>query len=131
MFMWEEIKTLRTKYPKITDPWINILTQSCCRLVTLPWSSQYQDALQCWHSLLWLDHNKFVASCQQAWCKLIVRTFYPQVWCKLFKKFATRQQISSCIKSDFNRIDTNWWSQQAWCNLMTNLHQAGEIRDLA
>ena len=30
------------------------------------------------HGLLRLDDNKSVANCQQAWCKLIVKTFYPQ-----------------------------------------------------
>ena len=31
------------------------------------------------HRLLRLDDNKSAASCQQAYCKLIVKTFYPQV----------------------------------------------------
>ena len=30
------------------------------------------------HGLLRLDDNKSAANCQQAWCKLIVKTFYPQ-----------------------------------------------------
>ena len=38
------------------------------------------------HRLLRLDDNKSAASCQQAWCKLIVKTFYPRAWRKLTLK---------------------------------------------
>ena len=62
------------------------------------------------HRLLQLDNNKSVASCQQAWCKLIVKTFYPQAWCELFQQLAASLQTSSCIKSDFHRLDATWWS---------------------
>ena len=56
------------------------------------------------HRLLRLDDDKFVVSCQQAWCKLIVKTFYPQASCKLFQQLAASLQISSCNKSDFHRL---------------------------
>ena len=52
------------------------------------------------HRLLRLDDNKFAASCQQAWCKLIVKIFYPQVRCKLFQQLAVSLQILSCNKSE-------------------------------
>ena len=45
------------------------------------------------HRLLRLDDNKSAASCQQAWCKFIVKTFYPQAWCKLFQQLAASLQI--------------------------------------
>ena len=60
------------------------------------------------HHLLWLDDNKSAASCQQVWCKLIVKIFYPQAWCKLFQQLATSLQISAI-----------WWIQQTCYNLMT------------
>ena len=40
------------------------------------------------HCLLRFDGNKFAASCQQACGKLIVKIFYSQAWCKLFKQLA-------------------------------------------
>ena len=65
------------------------------------------------HRLLQLDDNKSAASCQQTWCKLIVTTFYPQGWCKLFRQLATSLQISSCIDlmhlAETNRFDATWW----------------------
>ena len=71
------------------------------------------------HRLLRLDDNKSAASCQQAWCKLIVKTFYPQASCKFFQQLTTSLQMSSCVKSDFHRqlmqlheansLDAIWW----------------------
>ena len=43
----------------------------------LPCSHQ-ADIMMRSHGLLRLYGNKFAASCQQACCKLIVKTFYPQ-----------------------------------------------------
>ena len=81
------------------------------------------------HCLLRLDDNKSTASCQQAWCKLIVKTSYPQAWCTLFQQLAASLRISRCIKLIFT-LDATWWSQLAWCNLLTNLHQAGKIHNI-
>ena len=87
------------------------------------------------HCLLRLDDNTSAASCQQAWCKLIVKTFYPQAWCvwnwpvkirlvttwylqtccKLLKQLAS----SLRIKSLDNQLVAIWWSQQTCCNLLT------------
>ena len=46
-----------------TQPVTRKLQQICCRMRS--------------HRLLRLDDNKFAASCQQACCKLIIKTFYP------------------------------------------------------
>ena len=59
------------------------------------------------------------ASCQQACCKLIVKTFYPQAWYKLFQQPAASLQISSCNKSDFHRLTATWLIQQPCRNLLT------------
>ena len=67
------------------------------------------------HRLLRLDDNKSAESCQQAWNKLIVKTFNPQAWCKLFWKLAASLQISSCNKSDFHRLAATSWSQRTCC----------------
>ena len=64
------------------------LEQVCCRLVALLSSSRCQ------------------ANCQQAWCKLIDKT-----WCMLFQQLATNLQISSCIKSDFH---SHWLDGTLW-----------------
>ena len=77
------------------------------------------DIRMCSHRLLRLSDNKSAAGCQQAWCKLIVKTFYPQAWCKLFQQLVTSRQISSCNKSDFHRLAASWWIQQTCCNLLT------------
>ena len=74
------------------------------------------------YRLLWLD-NKSTANCQQAWCKLIVKTFYPQAQCNLFQQLAASLQISSCIKSDFRRLGTT-------CQGSRNLCQAGQVKNL-
>ena len=63
------------------------------------------------------------AGCQQAWCKLIVKTFYPQTRCNLLQQLAAILQTSSGIKSDFHRLDvtyeTNWLDEKVassqWC----------------
>ena len=87
------------------------LGQTCFRLDALLSSSRYQDALA---SL----------ACQQACCKLIVKNFHPQAWCKLFQQLAASLQISSCNKSDFHRLATTWWSQQTCCNLLTTCNKS-------
>ena len=78
--------------------WTDLL-QLVCRLVTtcaflrVYCNENYTCALrlvtslhQVNSSLLRLDDNKSAASCQQAGCKLIVKTFYPQASCKLFQQ---------------------------------------------
>ena len=82
------------------------------------------------HRLLRLDDNKSAASCQQAWCKLIVKTFYPQAQCKLLRQLAASLQTWSCNKSDLRRLHATWWSQQIWRNLVTDLQLAGRIHNL-
>ena len=67
------------------------------------------DLLPCnHHRLFQLDDDKSSASCQQAWCKSIAKTFYSQAWYKFFQQLEASLQISSEIKSDFNRRDTTW-----------------------
>ena len=105
---------------------------SCSKSATglLPYSHQ-ADIRMSSHCLLRLDDNKSAASCQQAWCKLIVKIFYPQAWCKLFRKLAASLQISSCNKSDFHRLAATSWSQRTCCiYLITNVQQAGKIHNL-
>ena len=82
------------------------------------------------HRLLRLDDNRSAASCQQAWCNLIIETLCSQAWCKLFQQLAASLQISSCNKSDFHRLTATWWNWQACCKLLTNLQQAGKIHNL-
>ena len=57
------------------------------------------------HRLLPLDDNKSAASCQQTWCKLILKTLYPQAWYKLFEQLAASLQLLSWIESYFHRLD--------------------------
>ena len=39
------------------------------------------------------------------------------------RHFFTQQlRRSGCIRPDFHRLHTTWWSQQAWYNLLTRLH---------
>ena len=62
------------------------------------------------HHLFRLHDNKFAASCRETWCKLIVKIFCPQAWCK-----AARLQIHVCqlyqvlIISNFHRPDSVSW----------------------
>ena len=58
------------------------------------------------HRLLRLDDNKSAASCPQAWCKLIVKTFYPQARCKLFQT-----TYSKSVNFKLNQV---WFSQSRW-----------------
>ena len=51
----------------------------------LPYSHQADTRMRS-HRLLQLDDNKSASSCQQAWCKLIDPTFYPQARFKMFSK---------------------------------------------
>ena len=98
-----------------------LLTNSCGVIVTELFDTEYllttSNGVQMnirmhLHHLLWLDDNRSAASCQQACCKLIVEIFYSQAWCKLFSTPAniTLQQVW---------LAAIWWSQQAWCNLLT------------
>ena len=72
------------------------------------------------HGLWQLVDDKSVASCQQACCKLILKTCYPQAWCKLFQQAVTSLQMTSCNKPDFNKLVATWWNWQACCNLSTS-----------
>ena len=112
-----DTKMLSNLTSNTAEPETRKLQQVCRRLVSL---ELYQaDIRMRSHRLLRLDDNKSAACSQQVWCKLIVKTFYPQAWCKLFQQLAESLQTSSCNKSDFHRLDTTWWSQQTWCNLLT------------
>ena len=37
---------------------------------------------------------------------------------------------SSSIRSDLHRPNVSWWNQQAWCNVMENVRQAGKTHNL-
>ena len=58
------------------------------------------------HGLRQLVDDKSVTSYQQT-CKLIVKTCYPQIYCKLFQQVVTSLQITSCNKPDSNKIVDN------------------------
>ena len=61
------------------------------------------------HRLLRLDDNESAASCQLAWCKLIVKTFYPQVWFKSFQQLAASLIFIALMQLDeANRLDATW-----------------------
>ena len=45
------------------------------------------------HRLLRLDDNRSAASCQQAWCNLIIETLCSQAWCKLFQRLHPWRKI--------------------------------------
>ena len=60
------------------------------------------------HRLLRLDDNNSAASCQQTWCKLIVKSFCLQVWCKLFQqqqRVFKYQVATSLIFTDLLQLD--------------------------
>ena len=59
------------------------------------------------HRLLRLDDNKSAASCQQAWYKLIVKTFYPQAWCKLFQQLTSNKSKSSSFVPAYSTCFVN------------------------
>ena len=61
------------------------------------------------HRLLRIGDNKSAASCQQAWCKLLIVTFYSQAWCKFFQQLAASLQVSNCNKSYFHRLAATCW----------------------
>ena len=50
------------------------------------------------HGLRQLVDDKSVARCQQACCKLIVKTCYPQACCKLFAQVLTSLQMKSLLQ---------------------------------
>ena len=59
------------------------------------------------HRLLLLDGNKSASSCQQACCKLIVKTFYPQAGGKLFdnsQQACKYQDATSLIFTDLLQL---------------------------
>ena len=56
------------------------------------------------HGLRQLVDDKSVASCEQACCKLILKTFYPQACYKLFQQVAASLQMTSCNKPGFNKL---------------------------
>ena len=79
----------------------------CTRLVCY----QQADIRTRSHGSRQLVDDKFVASCQQTCCKLIVKTCYPQACCKLF------QQVVTSLQINFNRLVATW--QSRW-NLLTS-----------
>ena len=79
---------------------------SCSKsaLTSLPCCHQADTSMRS-HRLLRLDGNRSAPSCQQACCKLIVRTFYPPAWCKLFRQLTASVQVLGCNESDFHKLD--------------------------
>ena len=53
------------------------------------------------HGLPQLVEDKFVSSCQQTCCKLIVKTCNPQAYCRLFQQVVTSLQMT---KPDLKRL---------------------------
>ena len=86
---------------------INGMTQSAAGM--LPCCHQ-ADIRMCSHRLPRLDYNS-ATSCQQAWCKLIVKTFYRQIRCKLIvlttcgKSAYIKLYISSLILTDLIKLN--------------------------
>ena len=94
----------------ITEPKMSKLHQECWRLAILRSFYQQVDNRIYSHGLRTLvDDKSFVASCQQTCCKLIVKTRYPHVCCKLFQQVVPSLQMTSCNKPDFNRFVATWW----------------------
>ena len=78
-----------------TQPERHKLRQICCRLVTLPLSSQYHDAFASF-ACIWRWQFKSAASCQRAWYQHNW-DFYPQAWyTKLFQQRRLDKQLASC-----------------------------------
>ena len=83
----------------------SLLQSYCCLAVMHQAAISYQDMfsrIAC--------SGFMITSCQQAWRKLIVKTSYPQPWCKLFQQFTASLQISCKLG--------HVWFLQTWCNLM-------------
>ena len=74
---------------------IHLFNYPCCHRADIGMRS---------HRFFQVNDNKSATSCQQACYKLIVKTFYQQVWCKLFQQLTASLQISSCNKSDFHKL---------------------------
>ena len=75
---------------------VDILQQLC---------HQPADIRICLHGLRQLVDDNTVASCQQTFWKLIVKTTcYPQACCKLFEKIVTGLQMTIHSKPDFSRL---------------------------
>ena len=72
------------------------------------------------HRLLRLDDNKFAASCQQACCKLIVKTFYPKASCKFFQQLEASLKISVATSMTFTDL----------LQLVDNLQQAAKVKSV-
>ena len=77
------------------------------------------------HRLLRLDENKSAANCQQAWCKMIIETFYPQAWCKLHQ-VCKYQVETSLIFTDLLQVD----EFNRLAATFDNLLEAGKIYNL-
>ena len=56
------------------------------------------------HGLRQLFDDKSIASCQQTYCKLIIKTVYPQACCKLSQQVVKSPQMTICNKPDCNRL---------------------------
>ena len=56
------------------------------------------------HGLRQLVDDKFVASCQQTCCKMIVQICWAMGLLQLFQQVVTSLQITNCNKPDFNRV---------------------------
>ena len=81
------------------------------------------------HGLRHLADDKSVASCQQACCKLILKTSHPQACCKLFQHVATSHQMTSCNKPDFNKC-CDLVKLTSLLQLVSKLPQASKIDKL-
>ena len=84
------------------------------------------------HDLRQLVGDKSVASCQQTCCKLIVKTCYPQVCCKLFQQVVISLQMISCNKRGFDGLVATFLMKLILSLLQRiyNLQQAGKIENL-
>ena len=93
--MWPQ-KRIQPKTHKLIQVYsIQTLQQTCY---------QQADIRMHLHDLRQLVGVKSVASCQQTCCKLIVKTCYLQVCCKLFQQVVISLQMTSCKKSGFDRL---------------------------
>jgi hypothetical protein len=60
----------------------------------------------------WCGH-RLAASCSIR----LVKTWYPQTWCKLMKQLASSLQMLTCSKSDFLNLHQHWCVHQTCCKL--------------
>ena len=81
------------------------------------------------HGLRQLVDDKFVASCQQACCKLIVKTCYPLACCKLFAQVLTCLQMKSLLQKFVvhklqQEQDGKTDNLQQVCGVLRSIHES-------